>query len=79
MAFAARFPNPANGGLFDVVDADHVPGKADARIRPNQIFAVGGLPYPMLDCSAARSVVDLVQAKLLRPLGLRSLAREDPD
>jgi predicted glycogen debranching enzyme len=78
-AFAARFPNPATGGLFDVVDADHVPGKTDARIRPNQIFAVGGLPYPVLDNAAARAVVDLVEAKLLTPLGLRSLAREDPD
>ena len=25
-AFRARFPNPANGGLFDVVDVDHVAG-----------------------------------------------------
>jgi predicted glycogen debranching enzyme len=79
VAFAARFPNPAIGGLFDVVDADHVPGKADARIRPNQIFAVGGLPFPVLDGAVARGVVDLVEAKLLTPLGLRSLAREDPD
>jgi predicted glycogen debranching enzyme len=78
-AFAARFPNPATGGLFDVVDADHVSGKTDARIRPNQIFAVGGLPCPVLDSAAARGVVDLVEAKLLTPLGLRSLAREDPD
>ena len=78
-AFAARFPNPATGGLFDVVDADHVPGKTDTRIRPNQIFAVGGLPYPVLNGAAARGVVDLVEAKLLTPLGLRSLAREDPD
>ena len=78
-AFAARFPNPATGGLFDVVDADHVPGKTDPRIRPNQIFAVGGLPYPVLDRTAARGVVDLVEAQLLTPLGLRSLAREDPD
>ena len=33
-----------------------VPGKNDARIRPNQIFAVGGLPYPVLDgdCGAGR-------------------------
>jgi predicted glycogen debranching enzyme len=78
-AFAARFPNPVTGGLFDVVDMDHVPGKTDARIRPNQIFAMGGLPYSVLDNTAARGVVDLVEAKLLTPLGLRSLAPEDPD
>jgi glycogen debranching enzyme len=33
----------------------------------------------VLDNAAARAVVDPVDAKLLRPLGLRSLAREDPD
>ena len=78
-AFAARFPNPATGGLFDVVDADHVPGRRTTAVRPNQIFAVGGLPYPVLEARLARGVVDLVEAKLLTPLGLRSLAREDPD
>ena len=78
-AFAARFPNPANGGLFDVVDAEHVPGRNDARIRPNQIFAVGGLPYSVLDGGPARCVVALVEAKLLTPVGLRSLDRADPD
>jgi predicted glycogen debranching enzyme len=77
-AFLARFPNPA-GGLFDVVDADHVRGRTDGRIRPNQILAVGGLPFPVLTGAAARGVVDLVEAKLLTPLGLRSLAPEDPD
>jgi predicted glycogen debranching enzyme len=78
-AFLSRFPNPANGGLFDVVDAGHVAGRNDARVRPNQIFAVGGLPYTILDGTAARGVVDLVEAKLLTPLGLRTLARDDPD
>ena len=70
-AFACRFPNPANGGLFDVVDADHVPGRNDARIRPNQIFAVGGLPYSVLDDEPARGVVDLA-ADAARP----ALARQ---
>ena len=65
----ARFPDPATGGLFDVVDVDHVAGTADAKLRPNQIFAVGGLPFPVLDGDAARGVVDLVEAQLLTPLG----------
>ena len=64
-----------NGGLFDVVDADHVAGRTDAQLRPNQIFAVGGLPFPLLEGDAARGVVDLVEARLLTPLGLRSLDR----
>ena len=77
-AFAARFPNPATGGLYDVVDAEHVPGAVDARVRPNQILAVGGLPFPVLDNPAARRVVDLVEERLLTPLGLRSLAPGEP-
>ena len=76
-AFHGRFPNPANGGLFDVVDADHRAGENDPRIRPNQIFAVGGLPYPVLEGDLARGVVDLVERTLLTPLGLRSLAPDD--
>jgi predicted glycogen debranching enzyme len=72
-SFAARFPDPATGGLLDVVDADHVAGRVEARVRPNQIFAVGGLPFALLDGDAARRVVDLVEARLLTPLGLRTL------
>ena len=78
-SFQARFPNPENGGLFDVVDVDHRAGKNDPRIRPNQIFAVGGLPYPVLEGDLARGVVDLVERALLTPLGLRSLAPDDAD
>jgi len=78
-SFAARFPDPASGGLFDVVDADHVSGRTDARMRPNQIFAVGGLPFALLEGEAARKIVDLVEARLLTPLGLRTLDPADPD
>lgn len=77
--FAARFPDPETGGLFDVVDADHSPGAVERRVRPNQIFAVGGLPFPVVEGAAARRVVDLVEARLLTPLGLRSLDPADPD
>ena len=68
----ARFWNEASGSLYDVVDVDHVPGTVDATFRPNQIFAVGGLPYAVLSGDRARRVVDAVEAKLLTPLGLRS-------
>jgi len=78
-SFQARFPNPENGGLFDVVDVDHRLGENDRRIRPNQIFAVGGLPYPVLEGDLAHGVVDLVERVLLTPLGLRSLAPDDAD
>jgi predicted glycogen debranching enzyme len=77
-AFAARFPNPATGGLFDVVDVDHVPGTVDASVRPNQIFAVGGLPLALLEGDAAARLVRHVEQELLTPLGLRSLAPGEP-
>ncbi len=50
----------------------------DASIRPNQIFAVGGLPFPLLEGPAARAVVDAVEADLLTPIGLRTLSPSDP-
>lgn len=77
-AFARRFWNPATGGLHDVVDADLVAGRDDATVRPNQIFAVGGLPFPVLERRKAASVVALVEQALLTPLGLRSLAPTAP-
>jgi predicted glycogen debranching enzyme len=77
-SFLARFPDPASGGLADVIDVDGVPGQIDRRVRPNQIFAVGGLPFPLLTGASARRVVDLVEARLLTPMGLRTLATDDP-
>ncbi len=76
-AFLERFVNPATGALFDVVDADHEPGRVDASIRPNQIFAAGGLPFAIVTGETARRVVDEVETHLLTPLGLRSLAPSD--
>ena len=73
-AFQARFWNPERGCLYDVVDADHVPGRNDPSFRPNQILAVGGLPFQLLDEPQASRVVDAVERELLTPLGLRSLA-----
>jgi len=78
MSFLERFPDPDTGGLADVVDVDGLPGQVDRRIRPNQIFAVGGLPTPLLAGAAARRVVDLVEARLLTPMGLRTLAPGEP-
>ena len=77
-AFAARFWNDAAGALHDVVDVDHRAGTVDPTIRPNQIFAVGGLPVQILDGERARRVVDTVETRLVTPLGLRSLAPGEP-
>jgi predicted glycogen debranching enzyme len=77
-AFARRFPSPETGGLLDVVDVDHVAGQVDDSVRPNQIFAVGGLPFPLLEGAPARAAVDAVEAVLATPLGLRTLSPADP-
>jgi predicted glycogen debranching enzyme len=77
-SFGERFWNPA-GYLYDVVDCDHRPGTVDGRLRPNQILAVGGLPFPILAGDRARRVVDVVEERLLTPLGPRTLAPDDPD
>ncbi|MCW5889712.1 MAG: glycogen debranching enzyme family protein [bacterium] len=77
-SFEARFWNEARGCLYDVVDVDHRPATADGRLRPNQIFAVGGLPFSLLEGERARRVVEVVEASLWTPLGLRTLAPGEP-
>jgi glycogen debranching enzyme len=77
-AFVARFWNPAKRALYDVVDVDHHPGEVDARVRPNQIFAVGRLPLGLLEEDQARAVVDAVEQQLVSTLGPRTLAPTDP-
>ncbi len=77
-SFRARFWHEGGGYLYDVIDADHQPGRNDALFRPNQIFAVGGLPLQLLDGERANRVVHSVEGRLWTPLGLRSLAPEEP-
>lgn len=76
-SFLDRFLRSNAASLYDVVDVDHVPGRNDGTFRPNQIFAVGGLPFPLLEDEDAQRLVDAVEAKLLTPLGLRSLAPDE--
>ncbi|MBA2538797.1 MAG: glycogen debranching enzyme N-terminal domain-containing protein, partial [Deltaproteobacteria bacterium] len=76
--FVARFWDASRGQLHDVVDCDHVPNTFDASCRPNQIFAVGGLPKPLLEGEQARAVVDTFERELWTPAGPRSLAPGDP-
>lgn len=76
-AFNRRFWNPAGSYLYDVVDADHVPNKNDASLRPNQLIALS-LTHPVLDDVHARAVVEACRKNLLTPLGLRTLASWEP-
>jgi predicted glycogen debranching enzyme len=76
--FAERFWNDERGFLFDVVDVDHKIGINDDSLRPNQIFTVGGLPFPIVEGELARRVVDVVERHLWTPAGLRSLGPGEP-
>lgn len=78
-AFVGRFWRPDVGWCYDVVDVDHESGSYDAKFRPNQIFAVGGLPLQLLNVADARRLVDAVEQRLWTPMGLRTLAPDDPE
>ena len=71
-AFAARFCQPAPAGCTTWSMSTMCPGPPMPQLRPNQILAVGGLPFPLIEGAAARAVVDRVEAQLLTPLGLRT-------
>jgi predicted glycogen debranching enzyme len=74
-SFQQKFWNASRGCLYDVIDVDHVNGQVDGQLRPNQIFAVAGLPVMLVDPTQARQIVDLVERELLTPVGLRTLGR----
>lgn len=78
VAFNERFWYPDGGYLYDVVDCDNKAGTFDVSCRPNQLFAIS-LDYPVLDQTHWQSVVEVVQQKLLTPVGLRSLSPDDPE
>jgi glycogen debranching enzyme len=46
-------------------------------LRPNQLFAIS-LDHPVLDAKHWKSVIDVVEKKLVTPLGLRTLSPDDP-
>lgn len=73
-SFEQRFWNESRTCLYDVVDEDHEPGKNNPALRPNQIFAVGGLPLQLLSGERAARVVQVVEERLWTPMGSRSLA-----
>lgn len=71
-SFTEKFWISPFRGLADVVEGD----RKDARIRPNQIFAVS-LPHSPLSEEQQRAVVEVVRRELLTPVGLRTLAKSD--
>jgi len=74
-SFNRRFWNPARNCLFDVIDG---PGGDDPSIRPNQLFAIS-LDHPILAPERWSAVMEVVEQKLITPVGLRTLAPDDPN
>lgn len=77
-SFTERFWCEQRGHLSDVVDVDHQRGTRDDTCRPNQILAVGGLPIALVSGDRARRIIEGVERRLWTPLGLRSLAPDEP-
>ncbi|HEX2869048.1 MAG TPA: amylo-alpha-1,6-glucosidase [Ignavibacteriales bacterium] len=74
-SFNKRFWYEQGGYLYDVVDGEK---GDDSSCRPNQVFAIS-LPNPVLNQDKWEPVMQVVQEKLLTPMGLRSLAPGNPD
>ncbi|HLK04385.1 MAG TPA: amylo-alpha-1,6-glucosidase [Candidatus Acidoferrum sp.] len=70
----AKFWNANRNCLYDVIDSPGIGN--DASLRPNQILAVS-LPGTPLSPDQQKAVVDICQAELLTPFGLRSLGRHE--
>jgi len=77
-AFNDRFWYEPGRYLYDVVDVESCAGVNDAKCRPNQVFAIS-LPHPILRRDRWEPVMRVISDRLLTPVGLRSLAPDDPD
>jgi len=77
VSFNDRFWYSEGGYLYDVVDVDGG-DKNDPSCRPNQLFAIS-LDHPVLDPKHWKSVVEVVEKKLVTPVGLRTLSPDSPD
>lgn len=69
-----RFWDATRGWCADVLDG---PSGDDWSLRPNQLFTVS-LSATAFDVTRARSIVDVCAARLWTPMGLRTLASDDP-
>jgi predicted glycogen debranching enzyme len=77
VSFNNRFWFAEGGYLYDVVDVDGGSSN-DSSCRPNQLFAIS-LDHPVLDAKRWKSILEVVEKKLLTPVGLRTLSPDSPD
>jgi glycogen debranching enzyme len=75
-SFNRRFWYDAGGYLYDVVEGED--GGSDPKCRPNQVLAIS-LEHPVLGRARWEPVMRTVRDRLLTPVGLRSLAPDDPE
>ena len=73
--FRLRFWREEEGYLNDVAPLE---GAVDARIRPNQLYALS-LPFPLLNPLDGARLLAVVERQLLTEYGLRTLSPDDPD
>jgi predicted glycogen debranching enzyme len=73
-SFRQRFWYADGGYLYDVIDG---PEGDDASLRPNQLYALS-LNDDLLSKEQALSLLRVVEAELLTPVGLRTLSPHDP-
>lgn len=76
-SFRDKFWNEELNCLYDVIDVGHQRGELDDSVRPNQVFAVGGLPQQSYGGERAKMIVRVVEQHLWTPLGLRTLSARD--
>jgi predicted glycogen debranching enzyme len=74
-SFNDRFWFEGGNYLYDVIDGEN---GDDSACRPNQLISFS-LKYPVLDKKYWQPVIEIVQQKLLTPVGLRSLSPDHPD
>lgn len=76
-SFGSAFWDASRGCLFDVLTPEGAGWRANAQVRPNQLFAVC-MPHSPLTLAQQRSVVACVRDRLLTPAGVRTLDPADP-
>jgi len=74
LAFA-KFWDDQRGYLADVIRPD---GSIDQSLRPNQLLAAS-LTFPIISETQAKALLQVVEAKLLTPKGLRTLSPDSPE
>ena len=74
-SFNHRFWYAAGNYCYDLIDGEE---GDDCACRPNQLLAIS-LKHPIADEKYWKPVLEVVQSRLLTPVGLRSLSPDDPD